>query len=84
MRKLVNRETEGPLRPRLIRWTATVLRGQRPIEIHFLRSRGCLVAFAAVRRAAFGVGLWFQIAHGECAFLFRWLRLVRFVRHGRI
>ena len=64
--------------------TGAVLRGQCPIKIHFFRSRGCLVAFGAFRRAAFGVRLWFQIAHGERAFLFRCLRLARFVRHGRI
>ena len=63
--------------------TAGALRGQRPIEIDFLRSRSCLVAFAAVRRAAFGIGLRLQISHGEGTFLFRWLRLARFVRHGR-
>jgi len=39
---------------------------------------------AAVRRAAFGVRLRFQIAHCECAFLFRCFRLAGFVRHGRI
>ncbi len=60
------------------------LRGQPPIKIHFLRLWDRLVAFAAASRAAPGVALRFQIAHSECAFLFRWLRLARFVRHGRI
>ena len=55
-------------RPSLIRSNCGRPAAQRPIEIHFLRSRGCLVAFAAVRRAAFGVGLRFQIAHRTARF----------------
>jgi hypothetical protein len=54
------------------------------VKIRFLRSWQHLVAFAPALSTAFRVGLRFQIAHSACAFLFRWLRVARFVRHGRI